>query len=129
MEFTFLRPWAPQLLSLLRIFAAASFLTHGLMKYFSWPGPFPGQLTAPFYIAGVLEIVGGILLLIGLFSRPVAFILAAQMAVAFFVYHFSRNFFPVLNGGEAAMLFCFIFLYITAAGPGPWSVDAATRRE
>lgn len=129
MEFTFLRPWAPQILSLIRIVAAASFITHGLMKFFGWPAPFPGTLTTPYYIAGVLEIVGGTLLLIGLFSRPVAFILAGQMAVAFFVYHMPSNFFPVLNRGEAAMLFCFLFLYITAAGPGPWSIDAAMRRE
>lgn len=129
MEFTFLRPWAPQILSLIRIIAAASFITHGLMKFLGWPAPFPGALTTPFYIAGVLEIVGGILLLIGLFSRPVAFILAGEMAVAYFLYHMPSNFFPVLNRGEAAMLFCFLFLYFAAAGPGPWSVDAAMRRE
>jgi putative oxidoreductase len=81
------------------------------------------------YTAATLEVVGGLLLIVGLFSRPVAFVLSGEMAVAYFMGHAPQGFFPVLNGGEAAMLFCFIFLYIAAAGPGPWSVDAAAGRD
>ena len=128
MQLTFLHRWAPQILSLLRILAAATFLTHGTMKLFSWPAPFPYPLNGLLYTAGILEVVGGLLLVIGLFSRPVAFILSGMMAIAYFLGHASGGFFPALNGGEPAMLFCFIFLYIAAAGPGPWSVDAATGR-
>ncbi|MBX3580753.1 MAG: DoxX family protein [Rhizobiaceae bacterium] len=128
MQLTFLQPWAPQILSLLRILAAATFLTHGTMKLFGWPAPFPYPLNGLLYTAAILEVVGGILLVIGLFSRPVAFILSGLMAFAYFLGHAGGGFFPVLNGGEAAMLFCFIFLYIAAAGPGPWSVDAASGR-
>jgi putative oxidoreductase len=128
MQLTFLHRWAPQILSLLRILAAATFLTHGTMKLFGWPAPFPYPLNGLLYVAGILEVVGGLLLLIGLFSRPVAFMLSGMMAIAYFLGHASGGFFPALNGGEPAMLFCFIFLYIAAAGPGPWSVDAATGR-
>ncbi|PLP58793.1 DoxX family protein [Mesorhizobium loti] len=124
MQFGFLRPWAPHLLSILRILTAGTFLTHGTMKLLGWPAPFPYPLNGMTTTAAVLEIVGGILLVIGLFSRPVAFILSGLMAFAYFIAHAPENFFPALNGGEAAMLFCFAFLYIAAAGPGPWSVDA-----
>jgi len=79
-------------------------------------------------LAGVLEVFGGALLLIGLFSRPVAFILSGEMAVAYFQAHYPRGFWPVLNGGEPAILFCFVFLYLAAAGAGPWSIDALWRR-
>ena len=129
MEMTFLRPWAPHILSILRILTAATFLTHGTMKLFGWPAPFPYPLNGLLYFAGGLEVVGGILLLVGLFSRPVAFILAGQMAIAYFMGHASSGFFPVLNGGEAAMLFCWIFLYIAAAGPGPISIDRQMGRD
>ncbi|WWT17922.1 DoxX family protein [Pararoseomonas sp. SCSIO 73927] len=122
---TFLHGWAPQLLSVLRIVAAATFLTHGTMKLFAWPAPFPYPLNAMLLTAAILEAVGGILLIVGLFSRAVAFVLSGLMAFAYFIGHGSRGFFPVLNGGEAAMLFCFVFLYIAAAGPGLWSIDAA----
>lgn len=128
MQLTFLQPWAPQILSILRILAAATFLTHGTMKLFGWPAPFPYPLNGLLYTAAILEVVGGLLLVIGLFSRPVAFILSGLMAFAYFLGHAGGGFFPVLNGGEAALLFCFIFLYIAAAGPGPWSVDAASGR-
>ena len=124
MQFTYLQPWAPQLLSVLRIMSAATFLTHGTMKLLSWPEAVKFPLGTQHYVAAGLEIVGGILLVIGLFSRPVAFVLSGLMAFAYFLGHAGRGFFPVLNGGEAALLFCFIFLYIAAAGPGPWSVDA-----
>lgn len=128
MQMTFLHGWAPQLLSILRILAAATFFTHGAMKLFAWPAPFPYPLNTMLYTAAVLEVVGGLFLIIGLFSRPVAFVLSGLMAFAYFIGHSPRGFFPVLNGGEAAMLFCFIFLYIAAAGPGLWSVDAVVGR-
>ena len=116
---------APYFLSVLRIFAAGSFLTHGTMKLFNWPAPFEYPLNPMLYTAGILEVVGGLLLLMGLFSRPTAFLLSGLMAFAYFIAHSSNSFFPVLNHGEAAMLYCFIFLYISAAGPGAWSFDAS----
>ena len=116
---------APYFLSVLRIFAAGSFLTHGTMKLFSWPAPFEYPLNPMLYTAGILEVVGGLLLLMGMFSRPTAFLLSGLMAFAYFIAHSSNSFFPVLNHGEAAMLYCFIFLYISAAGPGAWSFDAS----
>lgn len=116
---------APYFLSVLRIFAAGSFLTHGTMKLFSWPAPFEYPLNPMLYTAGILEVVGGLLLLMGLFSRPTAFLLSGLMAFAYFIAHSSNSFFPVLNHGEAAMLYCFIFLYISAAGPGAWSFEAS----
>lgn len=115
---------SPHFLSVLRIFSVGSFLTHGTMKLFSWPAPFEYPLNPMLYTAGIMEVVGGLFLLIGLFSRPTAFILSGLMAFAYFIAHSSNSFFPVLNHGEAAMLYCFIFLYISAAGPGLWSVDA-----
>jgi putative oxidoreductase len=129
MQMTFLRPWAPHILSILRILAAATFLTHGTMKLFGWPASMgDGPLGALMLVAGLLEVVGGLLLIIGLFSRPVAFILAGMMAVAYFLAHAGQGFFPVLNGGEPALLFCWAFLYIAAAGPGPISLDAQMGR-
>ncbi|MFS8150623.1 DoxX family protein [Vreelandella titanicae] len=116
---------APYFLSVLRIFAAGSFLTHGTMKLFSWPASFEYPLNPMLYTAGILEVVGGLLLLMGLFSRPTAFLLSGLMAFAYFIAHSSNSFFPVLNHGEAAMLYCFIFLYLSAAGPGVWSFDAS----
>lgn len=129
MQMTFLRPWAPHILSVLRILASLTFLTHGTMKLLGWPAPFPYPLSAMTTTAGVLEIVGGILLAIGLFSRPVAFVLSGLMAFAYFLGHAGQGFFPVLNGGEAALLFCWVFLFIAAYGPGPISVDAQLGRD
>ncbi|HZX41437.1 MAG TPA: DoxX family protein [Myxococcaceae bacterium] len=125
--------WAPQLLSILRIVAAFLFFQFGTAKLLAWPGPLmPGGGTAPLGslagVAGLLELVGGALLLIGLFSRPVAFIVSGEMAVAYFHGHAPHGFWPVLNGGTNAILFCFVWLYISAAGAGPWSVDAQRRR-
>lgn len=123
--------WAPRVLSVLRIIAALLFLEHGLQKLFGFPAPLPlpaGEVLHPFtllWYAGVIETVGGVLLAVGLFTRPVAFILAGEMASAYFMAHAPRGFFPALNGGDAAVLFCFIFLYFAAAGGGAWSVDAA----
>jgi putative oxidoreductase len=126
--------WAPRLLAALRIIAALLFLEHGLVKLFGFPpGAAPGAqpLLSFLGIAGLIEVVGGWLLLLGLFTRPVAFVLAGEMAVGYFTVHAPLGFFPAVNAGEPAILFCFIFLYMAAAGPGAWSVDemrAANRR-
>ncbi len=123
MNLPFLQPLAPYILSILRILASLSFFTHGTQKLLSWPLEGPPQLGGLFLVGGILELVGGLLLAVGLFSRPVAFILSGMMAVAYFMFH-NSSFFPIINGGEAAMLFSWVFLYIAAAGPGPWSLDA-----
>src|SRR6059036_84272 len=121
--------WAPQLRSALRIVAAFMFILAGTVKLFAFPiGMPPNGSTAPllseFWFAGVLETFGGALLLLGLFTRPVAFILAGEMAVAYFYGHAPNGFWTVLNQGTPAVLYCFVFLYLSAAGPGPWSLDA-----
>lgn len=124
--------WAaltPYFHSLLRIMAAFMFMQSGTMKLFAFPiGMPPNNSTAELMtqvgIGGALELVGGGLMLIGLFTRPVAFILAGEMAVAYFQFHFPAGFWPVVNGGTAAALYCFIWLYFSAAGAGIWSVDA-----
>lgn len=121
--------WAPQFRSILRIVCGLLFLPIGSMKLFAWPmGMPPNNATAPLLsqmgIGGVLEVVGGVLLLLGLFTRPVAFILSGEMAVAYWQFHASMGFWPMMNQGQPAILFCFIFLYLSAAGAGPWSVDA-----
>jgi putative oxidoreductase len=118
--------WAPWLLAALRIMSALLFLEHGLVKVFGFPpGAAPGAqpLTSFLGIAGLIEMVGGWLLLMGLFTRPVAFVLAGEMAVGYFLVHAPLGFYPAINAGEPAILFCFIFLYLAAAGPGAWSVD------
>ena len=128
MDFTFLSRWSPQLLSVLRIVAGLLFFAHGTAKLLGFPQMemFAGlQLFSLMGLSGVLELVGGALLVIGLFSRLTAFILSGEMAIAYFMVHAPQNFHPMINQGEAAILFCFIFLYIAAAGPGPWSVDAS----
>ena len=117
---------APVFHGLLRIVAALTFMTHGTQKLFAWPvmeAREPVALLSQFGVAGVLETFGGLLLLLGLFTRPVAFVLAGEMAVAYFMAHIGRSFFPVLNGGEPAVLFCFIWLFMAAAGPGAFSLD------
>ena len=119
--------WAPRLLSLLRIVVALGFIEHGTSKFFGLPH-FPMPLNPLLYAAGVLELVGGTLILLGLFTRPVAFILSGQMAVAYFMFHAPQGFFPANNGGEAAMLYAFVFLYFAAAGAGPLSLDALRGR-
>jgi putative oxidoreductase len=127
------RSWAPQLLSVLRIVAAFLFIQFGTGKILAMPGPLlPGGGTAPLTslagVAGLIESLGGLLLLLGLFTRPAAFIVSGEMAVAYFKGHASGGFWPVLNGGHPAVLFCFVWLYFSAAGPGPWSIDALLRR-
>ncbi|MGE3833011.1 MAG: DoxX family protein [Parvibaculaceae bacterium] len=128
MDFTFLSRWSPQLLSILRIITALLFFAHGSAKLLGFPyvEMLAGvQIGSIYGIAGIIEIIAGVLLVIGLFSRLVAFIASGQMAIAYFHTHAPQGFHPLLNGGEGAILFCFIFLYIAAAGPGPWSVDAS----
>jgi putative oxidoreductase len=124
----FLSPLSPQLLSALRIMSGLLFLAHGMTKLFGFPPtemfaqqPETGSLI---WIAGVIELVGGALIALGLFTRPAAFVSSGQMAAAYFIGHASQATYPVQNGGDAAILYCFIFLYIAAAGPGPWSVDS-----
>ena len=119
--------WAPRLLSVLRIIVALLFIAHGVVKLFGFPeGAQPGQvpLFSLFGLAAILELVGGGAVLIGLFTRPVAFLLSGEMAVAYFMVHAPQSFFPVLNGGELAIIYSFAFLYFAAAGAGPWSIDA-----
>ncbi|HEV7914123.1 MAG TPA: DoxX family protein [Albitalea sp.] len=128
-----LSPWQPQLLAVLRIVSAYMFLLHGSAKLLGVPhvAMFDNlQLMSMYGFAGILELVGGILLLIGLFTRPVAFVLSGEMAAAYFIGHASRGtpLIPMLNEGEAAVLYCFVFLYLAAAGPGAWSVDGALSR-
>lgn len=120
-----LAKFAPYALGALRIIAALLFIEHGTMKLFGFPstGEPGGGLSALTLIAGLLETFGGALVLVGLFTRPVAFILSGQMAVAYWMAHGPKSFFPVLNGGDAAILFCFVFLYLVFAGPGAWSLD------
>ena len=122
---SFLATWSPRVLSILRIMVGLLFLEHGTSKYLSLPvsqltGVAPTSLSG---INGMIEIVGGVLLVLGLFTRPVAFILAGDMAVAYFIAHGPRGFFPLLNGGELAIVYCFVFLYLAVAGGGEWSVD------
>jgi putative oxidoreductase len=122
--------YAPQALSLLRIIAALLFVLHGTSKLINYP-PFPMTLPQPgelLWIGAILELVGGLLLLVGLFSRPVAFLLSGEMAVAYWMFHAPRSTFPSVNQGEPAILFCFIFLAVAAAGAGSWSLDAKRRK-
>jgi len=115
----------PYILSIVRIMVALLFLEHGLQKFFGFPTAGP-PMSPLLYVQGVIEIVGGLLLLVGMFTRVVAFVLAGDMAVAYFLAHFPRSFFPAVNAGDAAVLYCFIFLYMMFAGGGIWSVDRAT---
>jgi putative oxidoreductase len=125
-------PWTGRMLSILRIVSGAVFISFGTMKLFNYPplptGMPPIQLMSQLGLAGTLEVVGGILILIGLFTRPVAFILAGEMAIAYFQGHFPRSFWPSVNMGTPAILYCFVFLYLVFAGAGPWSVDAMIAR-
>jgi putative oxidoreductase len=123
--------WAPRLLSVLRIMTGLLLLQHGLAKIFKFPvvptfakldlGSMAG-------IAGFFELIGGVLLIVGLFSRCTAFIVSGMCAVGYFLVHAQRGFYPILNGGELIALYCFVLLYIAAAGPGPWSIDAARKK-
>ncbi len=121
--------WAPRILSVLRIMSAMLFMEHGTLKILGFPAsdrPAP-ELLSLSGMAGVLELFGGVLLVVGLFTRPVAFLLSGQMAFAYFIAHAPRSFYPVLNGGDAAILYCFVFLYFVFSGGGTWSIDAYRR--
>ena len=124
--------YAPHLLGTLRIVAGVLFVAHGLVKVAGFPeGAQPGQqeLLSLFGIGGLIEIVTGSLIALGAFTRTAAFVASGQMAVAYWMFHAPKSTFPSENGGEAAILFCFIFLLVAAAGPGPWSLDALMGRE
>jgi len=115
---------------LLRIFAGLLLFQPGALKLFGWYGGMPPgvELTPLITVAGVLEVVGGPLIMLGLFTRPVAFILSGEMAFAYFIGHFPRGFWPIQNQGDPAVLLCFIFLFFAAHGAGDWSIDAILRR-
>jgi putative oxidoreductase len=129
MEFAWLSRWQPQMLAVLRIVTALLLIEHGTMKLFHFPAAMmPGPLPPLLLAAAVIEIVAGVLVTVGLFTRLAAFILSGENAVAYFMVHFPKTFWPTLNQGEVAILFCFVFLYIAAAGPGAWSIDSARVR-
>ena len=129
MEFTWLSRWQPQLLAILRIVTGLLFLEHGLSKFLGFPVPFPVHPLPPLLMAaGLIEVAAGILVTIGLFTRIAAFIASGEMAIGYWMMHFPKSPWPVANMGEGAIFFCFVFLYLAAAGPGPWSVDSAMTR-
>lgn len=119
------RRLAPHVLSILRIAVALCFLEHGTSRLFGFPLPMPTPpLFTLYWFAGAIEFVGGLLVLAGLFTRPAALIMSGEMAFAYFISHFPHGFFPILNRGDAAILYCFVFFYVAFAGPGHWSIDA-----
>ena len=122
--------WSPRVLSILRIVTALLFIEHATMKFFAFPGPLPGMsgpLPGIIIAAGLIELVAGTLIALGLFTRPAAFIASGEMAAAYFMGHAPQGFWPALNQGEAAIMFCFVFLYLVFQGPGSWSLDALRR--
>jgi putative oxidoreductase len=124
--------YAPVALAVLRIVTALIFMEHGTQKLFGFPAPPEGGLPpigSLVWFGAILEAVGGLLILIGFLTRPVAFVLAGEMAVAYWLFHAPRSFFPALNGGDAAILYCFVFLLLVFTGPGAWSVDGRGARE
>jgi putative oxidoreductase len=129
MELPWLSRWQPVLLALLRIVTGLLFVEHATSKFFAFPVPFPVHPLPPMLMAaGVIELVAGVLITIGLFTRLAAFIASGEMAIGYFMMHFPQGFWPVVNKGEAAILFCFVFLYLASAGPGAWSIDEARTR-
>jgi putative oxidoreductase len=119
------RSWTPALQTALRVMTGLLFLEHGTGKIFNFPDLSAAKpmLGALFYVTGGIELVGGLLILVGFLTRPAAFVLSGFTAAAYFMGHFPRGFFPALNGGDAAILFCFVCLYLAATGPGPWAID------
>ena len=124
-----LAQYRPQFLSLMRIAFAITFIEHGTQKLQSFPTPAPAMLPLPLlYFTGILETFGGTAIALGLYTRLFAFLVSGEMAVGYWTMHVPRSFFPMANGGEVMVLYCFAFLYIAAAGPGPWSLDARMGR-
>ena len=122
--------WTPRMLSILRIAAALTFMAHGTQKLLGFPASdFSPAAFSLMWFAGLLEVFGGAAVLVGFHTRPVAFVLSGMMAVAYWMVHAPQSFFPVANGGDAAVLYCFVFLFIVFAGPGPWSLDTRLGRE
>ncbi len=125
-------PWPERMLAIFRVIAGLVFMTAGTTIVFGYPpGPVgmpPFSLTSQMGIGGILEFVGGLAIVLGLFTRPVAFVLAGEMAVAYFQFHAPNSFFPTVNQGIPAIMYCFLFLYLAVAGPGAWSVDRALAR-
>ena len=131
MDFRHLEKYQPQLRAILRIVVALLFMEHGLAKLIHFPVPQPGVPTPlpPLLVAAaVVEVAGGALITLGLFTRLAAFICAGEMAIGYFMAHFPKSFWPIVNMGEAAILYCFVFLYLAAAGAGAWSIDGARER-
>jgi putative oxidoreductase len=131
--FRYWKSWSPQILSLMRIMAGFLFIPSGTMKFFAFPvgmpeGTPPIQPMTQMWFGGWMEIIGGTMILLGILTRPAAFILSGMMAVAYWQFHAPGGFWPIVNQGMPAVLFCFIFLYISAAGPGPWSIDALIKK-
>ena len=132
MNFNWLSRYQPQLLALLRIVVALLFMQHGLIKLFGFPPggqPGPQPIASLMGIGGLIEFVAPVLVLLGLWTRLAAFIASGEMAVAYFMFHAPQGFYPALNMGEGAILYCFVFLYIASAGPGAFSVDGAMYRK
>jgi putative oxidoreductase len=131
MNFRYFEKYQPQLRAILRIVVALLFMEHGLAKLIHFPVPQPGvpsPLPPLLLAAAWIEVVGGVLITVGLFTRLVAFLCAGEMAIGYFMFHFPQSFWPIVNMGEAAILYCFIFLYLAAAGPGAWSIDSMRER-
>jgi putative oxidoreductase len=123
--------WAPRVLSILRIMSGLILWQHGIQKLLQFPNPAAAgpPMGSLIWFAGLIELVFAPLLILGLFTRPVAFILAGELAFAYFIGHAPRGFYPSMNGGNLALMYCFVFFYLAFAGPGPWSVDETMRRE
>ena len=123
--------WQPEALAILRIVTGLTFLAHGVIKLFGFPeGAEPGQqeIATLLGVGAILETVGGVLIILGLFTRPTAFVLSGMMAVAYWIFHAPSSLYPAVNGGDAAILFSFIFLYLVTSGPGAWSLDGVKKR-
>lgn len=129
---THLDCWSPYALGLLRVITALLFLAHGVQKFWGFPAPSASGIVQPFTIfwfGGMLELLGGLFLMVGFLTRPTAFVVSGMMAVAYWMFHFPKNIFPILNGGDASILYCFIFLYLVFAGPGAWSIDGLRKQK